>query len=175
MSEIKVSHSELTAKQILDKYFGSFRKLDNQRPSWLEGMEIDRYYPDLGVAIEFQGDQHSRIVPGMHKGPEDFQRQIHLDTKKRQILESRGIRLYDINIFQLDRMRVLDLIKRIAKDGSQYALKNGRKDLHYKLSTIRFEDPETYLMRKVDRLSHIKKSYYNPSRKKSWFKKLFRI
>ena len=175
MNEIKVSHSELTAKQILDKYFSRFRKLDNQHLSWLEGLEIGRYYPDLGVAIEFQGDQHSRIVPGMHKGPEDFQRQIDLDTKKRQILESRGIRLYDINLFQLDRMRVLDLIKRIAKDGSEYSLKRGRKDIHYKLSTIRFEEPETYLMRKVDRLSHIKKNYYKPGKKKSWLKKLFRI
>lgn len=175
MSEIQVSHSELTAKQILDKYFGSFRKLDNQHPSWLEGLELDRYYPDLGVAIEFQGDQHSRIVPGMHKGPEDFQRQINLDTKKRQILESRGIRLYDINLLQLDRMRVLDLVKRIAKDGAEYALKKGRKDIHYKLKATRFEEPETYLMQKVDRLSHIKKSYYKVGKKKSWLKKLFRI
>jgi len=175
MNEIKVSHSELTAKQILDKYFSRFRKLDNQHLSWLEGLEIDRYYPDLGVAIEFQGDQHSRIVPGMHKGPEDFQRQIHLDTKKRQILESRGIRLYDINLLQLDRMRVLDLVKRIAKDGAEYALKKGRKDIHYKLKTTRFEEPETYLMRKVDRLSHIKKSYYKVGKKKSWLKKLFGI
>jgi len=171
----RVSHSELTAKQILDKYFGTFKSLDNYRPDWLEGLEIDRYYPTLGIAIEFQGDQHSRMVPGLHKGPDDFQRQIQRDTKKRQILESRGVRLYDINLLYLDRMRVVNLAKKIARDGTAYARKNNNSSDFYKLSNIRFGEPDKDLMRKVDRLSHIRKSYYKPGKKKSWIKKLLGI
>lgn len=32
--------------------------LQNHRPRWLHGLELDFYYPDLNVAFEFQGDQH---------------------------------------------------------------------------------------------------------------------
>ncbi len=171
---IQVSQSELTAKTILDNYFGNIRRLDNHRPDWLKGLELDRFYPTLGVAIEFQGDQHSRVVPGMHKDPSDFQHQVDLDTQKRHTCESRGVKLYGINILDLDRFRVVDLAKKIAKDGSDYTLKNGNKNEHYKLSRIRFDLPEEHLMRKVDRLSHVRKSYYRPG-KKSWWQKILGI
>jgi hypothetical protein len=171
---IKVSQSELTAKKVLDKYFGNIKHLDNYRPEWLKGLELDRFYPSLGVAIEFQGDQHSRVVPGMHKGPSDFQRQVDLDTQKRHNCEKRGIKLYSINLLDLDRFRVVDFAKKIAKDGSDYTLKNGDKNEHYKISRIRFDPPEEHLMRKVDRLSHIRKSYYQPG-KKSWWQRIFGI
>lgn len=175
MNEMKISHSELAAKQILDQYFKNLRKLDNYRPDWLGGLEIDRYYPDIGIAIEFQGDQHSRFVPGMHKKIEDFQKQIQIDTRKRQLIESKGIRLYDINLLQLDRMKVLDLIKKIVRDGLKYASKKGNKNALYQLSTIRFNEPDAYLMRKVDRLSHVKKTYRSPNKKKSWIRKLLNL
>ena len=54
--KVQVSHSELLAKQVFDQYLGNFEKIDNVRPDWLQGLEIDRLYPTLGVAIEFQGD-----------------------------------------------------------------------------------------------------------------------
>lgn len=171
---IRVSHSELTAKKILDKYFGNIRHLDNHRPDWTGGLELDRFYPTMGIAIEFQGDQHSRVVPGMHQGPEDFQRQVDMDTQKRQSCEKQGIKLYSLNIIDFDRFRVVNLIKKITKDGSDYALKHGYKNDHYKLSRVRFGEPDEALMRKVDRLSHIRKSYYQ-SRKKSWWQKLFGV
>ncbi len=171
---VRVSHSELTAKEILDKYFGNIRHLDNYKPEWTEGLELDRFYPSLGIAIEFQGDQHSRIVPGMHKGPEDFQRQIDMDTQKRHACKRQGIKLYNISILDLDRFKVVGLVKKIAEEGSAYASKHGYKDDLHKLSRIRFEEPDEGLMRKVDRLSHLRKSYYQP-KKKSWWQKLFKI
>lgn len=171
---IEVSQSELTAKTILDKYFGNIKRLDNHRPDWLKGLELDRFYPTLGVAIEFQGDQHSRIVPGMHKGPFDFQHQVELDTQKRHACEAKGIKLHSINLLDLDRFRVVDFAKRIAKEGSEYALKKGDKNEHYKLSRIRFDPPGEDLMRKVDRLSHVRKSYYRPG-KKSWWQRILGI
>ena len=30
----------------------------NYRPDWLFGMELDIFYPELGLAFEFQGHQH---------------------------------------------------------------------------------------------------------------------
>lgn len=169
-----VSQSELTAKEIFDSYLLGIQHLDNFRPDWLEGMELDRYYPTLGVAIEFQGDQHFRVVPGMHKGPADFQKQVDLDRRKRQICEQNGVKLYDITILDLDRFRVKDLMKKVARDGLNYARLHGNKSDAYKIERIRFGEPDEDLMERVDRLSHIRKQYYRPN-KKSWWKKLLRI
>ncbi|OGY26851.1 MAG: hypothetical protein A2Z11_01575 [Candidatus Woykebacteria bacterium RBG_16_43_9] len=175
MSTIRSSHSEILAKQILDHYFGGFRKLDNIRPDWLEGLEIDRFYPTLGVAIEFQGDQHSRIVPGMHQGPGDFRRQIENDTKKQQLLEGKGIRLYQINILDLDRFRVRNLAKRIAEDAKSYTRSKNNLEGLSKLGRIRWDqEPDERLMKRADGLSKVRKTYYRP-RKKSWWRRLLRI
>lgn len=172
---IRVSQSELIAKKVLDQYFGRIGHLDNIRPDWLNGLELDRYYPTMGIAIEFQGDQHSRIVPVMHKGPEDFQKQLKSDTEKRHICEGRGIKLYAINLLDLDRFRVTEFAKKLAREGADYAKRSGNKNEAYKLSRIRFDEPDKDLMVKVDRLSHHKRDYYRGTNSKSWWKKLLRL
>jgi len=173
--KVQVSHSELLAKQVLDQYLGGFKKIDNVRPDWLDGLEIDRLYPTLGVAIEFQGDQHFRVVPGMHRVPADFQKQLHLDTKKSRIIEENGLKLYSINLYDLDRFRVKNLLKRVAEDGKKYAQKKGYLEEVTKLQRIRWDlEPDRQLMRRSDRLSKMKKSYYRSS-KKSWWRRLLRV
>jgi hypothetical protein len=170
--EVRISHSETLAKQILDQYFGEFKKLDNVRPDWLSGLEIDRFYPTLGIAIEFQGDQHYRTVPGMHKGPADFQRQLQLDTQKRDLIEKQGMKLYPIDLLDLDRFRVKNLFKRMAVDGERFAWSKGNKQELAKLQKIRWDwEPDKNLMRQSDRFSKMKKNYYRP-KKKSWWNKL---
>ena len=172
---VQVSHSELLAKQVLDQYLGDFKKIDNVRPDWLDGLEIDRLYPTLGVAIEFQGDQHFRVVPGMHRVPADFQKQLHLDTKKSRIIEENGLKLYSINLYDLDRCRVKNILKRMAEDGKKYAQKKGHLEEVTKLQRIRWDlEPDRQLMRRSDRLSKMKKSYYRSS-KKSWWRRLLRV
>jgi len=173
--KVQVSHSELLAKQVLDQYLGGFKKIDNVRPDWLDGLEIDRLYPTLGVAIEFQGDQHFRVVPGMHRVPADFQKQLHLDTKKSRLIEENGLKLYSINLYDLDRFRVKNLLKRVAEDGKKYAQKKGYLEEVTKLQRIRWDlEPDRQLMRRSDRLSKMKKSYYRSS-KKSWWRRLLRV
>lgn len=171
----RVSHSENLAKQILDQYLGNFKKLDNVRPEWLNGLEIDRLYPTLGVAIEFQGDQHYRTVPGMHKGPEDFRRQIANDTQKAQAVSQKGMKLYAINLYDLDRFRVKNLIKKMVGDGKAFAQANGYKTEVLKLNNIRWDqEPDERLMRRSDKMGKMRKSYYKPNRK-SWWRKLLGV
>lgn len=176
VQQIHISQSELIAKKVLDQYFGNIKHLDNYRPDWLNGLELDRYYPTMGIAIEFQGDQHSRIVPVMQKGMEDFQHQVDLDTQKRHSCEAKGIKLHSINLLDLDRFRVVSFAKNLAKEGLIFAQKNGYKEDGHKISKIRFEEPDPGLMRSIDNLSHSKKDYYkNPKLKKSWLQKLFKL
>ncbi len=173
--KVQVSHSELLAKQVFDQYLGNFEKIDNVRPDWLQGLEIDRLYPTLGVAIEFQGDQHFRVVPGMHKAPADFQKQLHLDTKKSRLIEENGLKLYSINLYDLDQFRVRKLLKTISDEGKKYAQKKGYLAEVTKLQKIRWDlEPDRQLMKRTDQLSRMKKSYYR-SNKKSWWRQLFRV
>ena len=174
-NEIRVSHSESLAKQVLDQYLGQFKKLDNVRPDWLKGLELDRFYPTLGLAIEFQGDQHYRTVPGMHKGPEDFQRQITNDTQKAHLVSQKGMKLYAINLYDLDRFRVKNLIKKMAEDGKKYAQVNGNRTEVLKLDSIQWnKEPDELLMRRSDRMGKMRKSYYKKD-KKAWWRKLLGV
>ena len=174
-TKVRVSHSENLAKQILDQYLGSFKKLDNVRPDWLNGLEIDRLYPTLGVVVEFQGDQHYRTVPGMHKGRDDFRRQIANDTQKAQAIFNRGMKLYAINLYDLDRFRVKNIIKKMAQDGKAFAQANGYKTDVLKLSSIRWDqEPDEALMRRSDRMGKMRKSYFKPN-SKSWWRKLLGV
>jgi len=174
-SEYGVSYSEMVAKQVLDHYLGGFKKLDNVKPDWLQGMEIDRYYPTLGIAIEFQGDQHYRTVPGMHQDPTDFRKQLDIDTKKRQLIEGRGIKLHTINFLDLDRYKIQGLVRTLVQEGKLYAEKNNFNDEVRRLQNIRLDqEPDFRLMRKADGIARVRKSYYKENRNLSWWKRLLR-
>jgi hypothetical protein len=61
-------------------------------PSWLAPQRLDIYLPELGVAIEYQGEQHRQPVERFG-GEEGFQRTVERDDRKRQLCEAHGIRL----------------------------------------------------------------------------------
>jgi len=61
-----LSKSEIRLKVILDSVLPKERFVDNFRPDWLknpntgQNLELDRFYPDLKIGIEFNGPQHRR-------------------------------------------------------------------------------------------------------------------
>lgn len=175
-NRLQVSHSEMLAKKILDQYLGSFRKVDNAKPEWLGGLEIDRFYPSLGVAIEFQGDQHYRTVPGMHKNTADFKKQLDNDTKKRDLIENRGLKIHTINFLDLDRYKVQSLVKTIVEEGKEFTKKTGDRGEYSKLQLVRTDiEPDQQLMKSADRLVKVRKSYYKQKPTKTpWWVKLIR-
>lgn len=67
----------------------------NYRPAWLEGLELDIYLPDEGLAFERQGEQHYRPVEHWG-GEEKLEEQKEHDARKRKICEGKGIRLVEI-------------------------------------------------------------------------------
>lgn len=57
------------------------------------GQRIDIYIPQLGIALEYQGRQHSHLVSHFHKSVEDFKYQLKLDQQKKEYLYLRGIKV----------------------------------------------------------------------------------
>lgn len=72
--------------------------IENFRPVWLFGMELDFYFPKHNVAIEFNGDQHYHAT-SLSVDPEPQKKR---DWQKRRICKERGI--YVITIKAIDLM-----------------------------------------------------------------------
>src|SRR3990167_9420590 len=161
-------YSEEIVKKVLNQYFGQFRYQDNFRPDWLSGLEIDRFYPELGVAIEFKGGQHFRPIPGMHGSEEAFRKQVSNNTKKRGLLSQKGYQLYALEIVDLDTFRLKNLLGRIHADAKRFAgSKNDLMTLQ-KLNTVRVDQPlDPALEREINKLSFQKnKEYFGPQPKR---------
>ena len=64
----------------------------NERPAWLQGLELDVFVPALKLGIEYQGKQHFEAVPawGGEAALVEVQRR---DAKKRLLCEQHGVTL----------------------------------------------------------------------------------
>jgi hypothetical protein len=70
--------------------------LTKARPSWLVNsggnqMELDGYNEELGLAFEYQGEQHFYFVPFFHESKADFHRRLEDDKLKKKLCKARDI------------------------------------------------------------------------------------
>lgn len=70
-------------------------------------MELDFYFPDLQLGVEFQGDQHFMDIDTF--GPCYSQRQR--DLRKRVLCRENGVLLQQFTAFDLQRQRVRAKLK----------------------------------------------------------------
>lgn len=172
-----MGYQENLVKKVLDQYLGRFRYMDNFRPQWLAGLELDRFYPDLGVGVEFQGGQHFRPMPGMHTSEEDFRRQVTNDSQKRAIMFKHGYQLFALEMIDLDEYKIKGLILRMVAEGKKYAALKGNKLVLEQLNAVRGDLPlSESLIRDINRASYQKKKDYWGKQKgyqsSWWFKVL---
>jgi hypothetical protein len=76
----------------------AFREYDVQHhasPAWLGKQHLDIFIPELHIAIEYQGLQHSEPVE-FFGGEEAFVRRQELDERKRSLCEENGIKLIPV-------------------------------------------------------------------------------
>lgn len=85
--------------------------LENYRPDWLHGLELDFYFPDLKFGVEFQGDQH--FMDTKDFGSCDSQRQR--DWRKRVLCKEAGVILQQFTAFDLQAQRVRAKLKWVFK------------------------------------------------------------
>lgn len=65
--------------------------LVDHRPSWLFGMELDFFIPELNLAVEVQGEQHYRFVKEFHRTRMDLRNQKDRDRRKRALCREQGV------------------------------------------------------------------------------------
>lgn len=82
-------------QQIIGKalrhWFPDDEILENHRPDWMRGMELDFYLPSRNVAVEVQGAQHYKFVRDFHNSESDLQAQRRRDNMKIHLCQRMGI------------------------------------------------------------------------------------
>lgn len=77
-------------------------------PKWLNGMELDLFYPEWDLAIEFQGQQH--YVPTY--GANALRKQQAIDKRKRHLCEANGILLVRFDLVDLRHPQATEVLMR---------------------------------------------------------------
>lgn len=98
-----ILYSENLLFNILDQIFGSERHKSHARPKWLRNpqtgrpLELDRYYPQLNIAFEYNGEQHYKLALNFTKNTETAQNRLfsqqYRDNVKKEICLKQGVSL----------------------------------------------------------------------------------
>lgn len=107
-------------KTLLNAILPEADYIDNGYYSWLlspkgKPMQIDRLYPDLKLAFEYNGKQHYYYNPRMHRSRKAFAYLKACDRQKAKILKARG---YCLITIRYDRKLTKEyLIRRLRQAG----------------------------------------------------------
>lgn len=136
-----ISHGQYLAIKWMSYFFGMPTYI-NYRPRWLGGLELDAYWENIGIGLEFQGDQH--YTPTF--GERSFQQQIQNDITKRKICIQSKIPLVKIDAVDLTSRKLIRKRIKFAMRSVNFPELDGN---YYKKSigpTIDLEnDARTYL------------------------------
>ncbi len=61
-----------------------------------KNLELDCYNAELGIAVEYNGEQHYRQLSFFHKNKHHFQAQKYRDFMKRTLCEKAGVKLIEV-------------------------------------------------------------------------------
>jgi hypothetical protein len=94
--------NEKECRNIIESFVSkSFPKL---KPKWLQGLELDGYCAALRLAMEYQGEQHYKILKHWHKnGEEDLQKQQDRDRRKLELCHAHGVQVVVIPYWIKDK------------------------------------------------------------------------
>jgi ribosomal protein S8 len=69
-------------------------------------LSYDFYLPNIkyNLLIEYQGEQHEKYIPGMHKSKEEFKKQQEHDRRKRKYAQNNNINLLEIWYWDFDNI-----------------------------------------------------------------------
>jgi hypothetical protein len=67
-------------------------------------LSYDFYLPDHNLLIEYQGEQHEKIIKGFHNSKKDFEKQLEHDRRKKQYAINKNINLLEIWYWDFDNI-----------------------------------------------------------------------
>ena len=94
------SSGERACRKFLEETFK--RPFSKARPNFLKNnvtganLELDCFTAELGLAVEYNGQQHYRFTPFFHKNKEAFHNQLYRDETKRRLCRENGIFLVEV-------------------------------------------------------------------------------
>ena len=94
------SKGEIECRRVLERIF--LRPFPNQRPSFLmngitgKPLELDCYNHELGIACEYNGAQHYKYTPGMHRNHDAFRTQQYRDEMKQRLCKENNVFLITV-------------------------------------------------------------------------------
>lgn len=88
--------NETMVFNIVKSLYPEFHTVHHYRPTFLNGLEIDVFVPELNLGIEYQGIQHFKPLSHLG-GTEAFEKLQFRDEVKRNLCQKQGIRLIYIN------------------------------------------------------------------------------
>ena len=105
------SKSELRFKGLLDKVLHTEEDMDNYRPDWLKNpeagcnLELDRFYPNLKIGIEFNGPQHRK---------KNNEAQWNRDRTKKHLCAKHGVIRLVFYANELNEQTVISKLKDVS-------------------------------------------------------------
>ena len=97
----KKSRGEAEVHASLERIFQ--RKFYHGRPDFLRNpitgnynLELDCYNSDIGLAVEYNGEQHYKYIPFFHQNKEAFKNQLYRDELKRRMCKDAGVTLIEV-------------------------------------------------------------------------------
>lgn len=114
------SKIEIRTMAILDELLREECFIDEGYYSWLRSpkghpMQLDRFYPELNIAIEVQGEQHQRYTPIFHESVDDFLYYKECDKLKETICKKKNIKI--IYVYERSIITEEILIKELKRIG----------------------------------------------------------
>ncbi|MBN1639735.1 MAG: hypothetical protein JXA09_00775 [Anaerolineae bacterium] len=88
--------SETMLYQVVRRVCAGHEVLRRDRPAWLDGLELDVHVPELGLAFEYQGQQHYHAVAAWD-GIEALAALQDRDRRKARLCAERGVMLIAID------------------------------------------------------------------------------
>lgn len=86
---------ELQMLEIIKQTFPTEDVFYRAKPEWLHRLELDVYLPTLGLAFEYQGQQHFRPVE-LFGGAEAYMKQVERDRLKRELCAQKNMVLIEV-------------------------------------------------------------------------------
>ena len=83
--------SERAARKAIENIYKV--KFPSSWPSFLNGLQLDCYNEELGLALEYQGQQHFELVDYFHNDEGVFKEQIKRDKRKKKLCDKHGVTL----------------------------------------------------------------------------------